>query len=263
MTDTTLPVPPEISEGMRKRIVIEEQLKALHAPLFSKKNIAIALVITAAMYAWIVHTLHEDLVDHPERFMWITLIAIGYLVLLFLLQIPFRAVFRAKLERDLSHNISLRSEQLQENLDKSFFTNLVKINFKYIDKYYLQTQVQANKSFALSAWAACISLAIIIAGIVILFLYPERTEPGYLATASGVLGEFIATVFFYRYNSTIVKMGEYHEKLVLTQNIGLALRIAEDLPLPEKTSAQVQLVERLCQNINQYLTGTVSRGLSQ
>jgi hypothetical protein len=33
------------------------------------------------------------------------------------------------------------AQELQERLDENFFTNLIRINFKYIDAYYLQTQV--------------------------------------------------------------------------------------------------------------------------
>lgn len=252
---------PELTDEMRKRIALEESLKKLNGPIFSKKAFFPLGGMTLLGYVFFSYTLRDQIFENPTILLWIALGSVGYVILVFLMQIPLRAFWRSKLERDLATGISLRSEQLQEKLDESFFTNLVKINFKYIDKYYLQTQVQANKSFALSAVAACVSLAIIIAGIIILLARPQQTEPGYLAAIAGILGEFIAAVFFYLYNSTIVKMGEYHEKLVLTQNIGLALRIAEDLPLPEKTSAQVQLVERLCQNINQYLTGTMPRDL--
>ncbi len=37
-------------------------------------------------------------------------------------------------------------EKLQETLEDDFFTKLVKINFKYIDQYYLQTQSQADRA---------------------------------------------------------------------------------------------------------------------
>src|SRR5947208_5970231 len=53
--------------------------------------------------------------------------------------------------------IEARTENLQEDLEQNFFTNLVKINFNYIDKYYLQTQTQADKSFLLCAVAASVS----------------------------------------------------------------------------------------------------------
>lgn len=149
--------------------------------------------------------------------------------------------------------IKEETQKLQEQLESNFFTNLVKINFKYLDAYYLQTQVQAEKSFLLSALAAIIGLGIIIAGIVMMFL--DKTKPAYVTTGAGILSEFIAAILFYLYNRTILKMSEYHQKLVITQNISLALRIAETLPDSEKTGAQVELIKALSQDVNKHLTG--------
>lgn len=140
---------------------------------------------------------------------------------------------------------------MQDDLEKDFFNNLVKINFKYIDKYYLQTQIQADKAFTMSAIAAFIGFAVLIAGIV--QMYVGKLEPAYVTTISGVLSEFIAAVFFYHYNKTILKMAEYHRKLVLTQNIGLALRITQDLPDEQRVTSQSALVDRLSNDINALL----------
>ena len=114
----------------------------------------------------------------------------------------------------------------------NFESKEIQLNFKYLDKYYLQTQIQADKSFGLCLFAALFAIVIIAIGIVLMFLsaYDKNMIPGdsakissYIVTASGVLSEFIAAVFFYLYNQTILKMSEYHQKLVLTQNISLAL----------------------------------------
>jgi hypothetical protein len=92
---------------------------------------------------------------------------------------------------------------------------------------------------------------VIVAGIVLLFF--SKTQAGYVTTGAGVISEFIAAVFFYLYNQTILKMGEYHRKLVLTQNISLALKIAEGLPEAERVKAQQSLIEALSKDINRYL----------
>ena len=102
--------------------------------------------------------------------------------------------------------------------------------------------------------AASVSFVIVVAGIVMAYFNKDRAMAGYVATVAGVLGEFVAAVFFYLYNKTIVKMGEYHEKLVLTQNISLAMKIAEGLEGDHKSQAQLNLVEYLSKDINQYLT---------
>jgi len=147
----------------------------------------------------------------------------------------------------------LRQEvaQLQEGLEDDFFTKLVKINFKYIDIYYQQTQSQADKSFLLCLAVSILGLVIIAAGVVLMFL--GQTAPAYVTTSAGVVGEFIGSVFFYLYNRTILKMSEYHRKLVLTQNISIALKIAQGLPEAARTRAQETLIASLTADVNRLL----------
>lgn len=163
-----------------------------------------------------------------------------------------RVIYQGLIRRGQALAITQKAEVLQEDLEKDFFTNLVKINFKYLDKYYLQTQEQGDKSFLLCLFAALIGLSIITAGIVMMFL--NKTKPAYVTTGAGVLAEFIAAVFFYLYNKTVIKMSEYHQKLVLTQNIALALKITNELPEGQRVDAQIGLIQALTKDVNNLLT---------
>lgn len=160
--------------------------------------------------------------------------------------------FSSKLEK--IEFISAEANRLQEELPLDFFSNLVKLNFKYLDAYYLQTQVQADKSFLLAVAAAIISLLIIIFGIVLMLF--KQTDPGNVTIAAGAVGEVMAAIFFYLYNRTVMKMGEYHQKLVLTQNIGLALKIAESLEGEKRVQAHCELIQALVKDINQHLASS-------
>jgi len=174
-----------------------------------------------------------------------------------------RMVYINRLSSILIKLSNFESKQIQESIETNFFTKLVQLNFKYLDKYYLQTQIQADKSFGLCLFAALFALVIIAVGIVLMFLsaYDKNILAGdsvklssYVVTASGVLSEFIAAVFFYLYNQTILKMSEYHQKLVLTQNISLALKISEGLPEKEKQSESQQfLIRELTKDVNFHL----------
>ena len=169
-------------------------------------------------------------------------VGIGYLQLVF--QVGERSIG--------SQLLKAGAAQLQDTIEVDFVTKLVQINFKYLDQYYEQTQNQANKSFVLSAFASLVGLAIVGLGIVMMF--SGLVEPAYVTTAAGVASEFIAAVFFYLYNRTISKMSDYHDKLVVTQNISLALKIAEGLGDQARQEAHKQLIDRLSENVNQYLT---------
>ena len=145
----------------------------------------------------------------------------------------------------------LGGDKLKENIEENFFTKLVQINFKYLDQYYLQTQEQADKSFRLAAFAAISGLAIIVVGILMMLF--NKTEPAYVTTSAGILSEFIAAVFFYLYNRTILKMSQYHQKLVITQNVSLALKITDEMEKDQKTKSLELLIDRLTTDINKYL----------
>lgn len=173
----------------------------------------------------------------------------GYVYLMFI----FRTMFSSRLRRIELDLVKFGADELKESIEENFFTKLVQINFKYLDQYYLQTQEQANKSFGLASIAAAVGLIIVIVGIVMMF--NRQTEPAYVTTAAGVLSEFIASIFFYLYNKTILKMSQYHQKLVITQNISLALKITDSMQDDQKAKSLEILVDRLTTDANKFLTG--------
>jgi hypothetical protein len=166
--------------------------------------------------------------------------------------ISFRFMYNSRLSSIKRQLVELGADELKENIKNDFFTNLIQINFKYIDLYYLQTQEQAAKSFSLAKWACIAGIGVVVVGIVM--MYNSYATPAYVTTAAGVLSEMIAGVFFYLYNRTILKMSQYHQKLVITQNISLALKITEDMEPGERDKVRSTIVDRLTMDINKYLS---------
>ncbi|PBJ08285.1 hypothetical protein [Flavobacterium sp. ACN6] len=166
---------------------------------------------------------------------------------------------KAKISKNKLKLIEIGATELKQNLnsedEKDFFTQLVQINFKYLDQYYLQTQEQADKSFWISAIASIVGFLVIITGIILMY-NRENNDSGYVATAAGVLSQFIAAIFFYLYNKTILKMSQYHQKLVITQNISLALKTA-DLLKDSKEKVLETLIDRLTMDVNKYLSNSI------
>lgn len=176
-----------------------------------------------------------------------SIVLLGYMFIM----IYIRFLLKIKLS-NIEYSI-LRSDadNIKEKIEEDFVNNLVKLNFKYLDQYYSQTREQANKSFVLSFVTSVIGYLIIIIGIILILF--EKTTPAYITTITGIIGEFISTVFFYLYNKTIIKMSEYHKKLILTQNISLSLKITEDLPDDLKNQIKKELVLQLVKDINKHL----------
>lgn len=48
-------------------------------------------------------------------------------------------------------------------------------------------------------------------------------------------------------------MSRYHNKLVLSQNISIALKVADSLPTDDKVKAKNSIVNELLKDINTYL----------
>lgn len=163
-----------------------------------------------------------------------------------------RLTLQTQIRMQETYLTNVQKEELQTTLEDNFFTKFVQINFRYLDAYYLQTKSQADKTFQLTAAVATISVGIVIAGVALMFF--GKVEAAAVTAGAGVLSEFIATVFFYFYNRTIIKMGQYHHKLVITQNIGLAMKIAEGLPESDRIAAQRELIQRLTDEVNRLLT---------
>ena len=103
-----------------------------------------------------------------------------------------------KIEMFKSKLIGLGIEDAKKNVDEDIYQNLIKISYKYLDEYYLQTRQQAQKGFFVTVYVAIVGAIIVAIGIVAMFF--GKTTPAYVTTASGVVTEFIAAVFFYLYS---------------------------------------------------------------
>ena len=87
--------------------------------------------------------------------------------------------------------------------------------------------------------------------ILLLFGDSEKITPAYITCASGAITEFISAVFFYLYNKTVTSMNSYHDKLVLSQNIAFALRIAGEMEgMGEKNKAKLAIINELVKDVN-------------
>lgn len=134
---------------------------------------------------------------------------------------------------------------------EDIFENSIKMSYKYLDEYYAQTRDQARKGFIITFCVAIFGALLVGFGILMMFL--EKTNPSYVTCASGVVTEFIAAIFFYLYNKTITSMSNYHNKLVLSHNISIALKVADSLPELDKAKTKDEIIKELIKDINSHL----------
>lgn len=112
----------------------------------------------------------------------------------------------------------------------SYFDRLVQINVDNLADYYAMVRVHTDKSFKVSIIAGLFGFALISVGLILGFLGDTaNTDIALIASGSGVITEFIAGIFFYLYNRTIVQLKGYHDSLLTVQNVLLSFKLIGDL----------------------------------
>ena len=157
--------------------------------------------------------------------------------------------FENRVRREI---LDLEVQNVQNKVKEDIFENSIKMSYKYLDQYYYQTREQAQKGFFVTVCISVFGAILIGVGIGAMFL--GKVSPSYITCASGVATEFISAIFFYLYNKTIASMSKYHNKLVLSQNISIALKVAGTLPSDDKIKAKNVIIQELLKNINSHLT---------
>lgn len=150
--------------------------------------------------------------------------------------------------------IDCETVNLQNALsDTDTYNDLIKMSYKYLDQYYSQTREHAQRGFLATMGVSLLGALLIVAGVIAMFL--GSTTPAYVTSASGIVTKFISAVFFYLYNKTVSSMSNYHNKLVMAQNISIALAAADSLPEAQKAEAKKQIIGELTKNLNEYFIG--------
>lgn len=141
--------------------------------------------------------------------------------------------------------------QLSNQVEEDLYQSSIKMSYTYLDQYYKETRQQASRGFFITLGISVIGAIIIIIGVISMFL--GVTSAAYVTTASGVIIEFISSIFFHLYNKTIQSMGNYHNKLVLSQNVAIALKVSESIDGPDKNTVKIDMIKALTADINQHI----------
>ncbi len=139
----------------------------------------------------------------------------------------------------------------RESETSSYFNSLVQINIQNLGDYYALVKTHTDKSYRTSTQAGMIGFGFImiglIVGLVVSFSGNKDAQIiAYLTSASGIITEFIAGVFFYLYNKTVRQLKEYHDSLLEVQNILLSFKIVGDTSDPAQQATMVsQMISSL------------------
>ena len=111
----------------------------------------------------------------------------------------------------------------------------VQLGLNQLTEYYTINKSQARNSFRFSIFAIVLGLITIVGGIWIFYL---RDIPNLqLATISSISGTLIETIgglYFFIYKKSLEQLNYFYDKLTETQNIMLAVKLAESMENEEK-----------------------------
>lgn len=173
---------------------------------------------------------------------------IGFGAAFFLYTIMYYEMKESSIRQNM---LEYEAEDVKDEVKEDIFENSIKMSYKYLDQYYLQTREQAQRGFFVTVCVAILGAILIGVGVATMFL--GQTEPSYVTCGAGVITEFIAAVFFYLYNRTVSSMSKYHNKLVISQNISIALKVSESLPSDDKAKAKNKIIDELLKDVNTHL----------
>ena len=130
-----------------------------------------------------------------------------------------------------------------------------------LEAYFNRNLSQINYIFWLSVCVMIVGFGIIIWGISQAIRSPDTFVPAAIASAAGVITEFIGATFLFVYRSTIQQASSYSRTLERMTSVGMAMQILDTMPdeanpddLKSKTKAI--LVELLMQQAHEALEKT-------
>lgn len=142
--------------------------------------------------------------------------------------------------------------QAQEEIRDDFTDALLTLSYRYLDQYYLQVRRHSERCLVLTLVFATFGGLTVLAGV-LGGVFFNLTAQSYIATGSGLIVEFLSAVFFYLYSQTTREMNSYYNRLVLAQNLAIAVKAAELLEDEKRAEEMTAIITALISDYNKYL----------
>lgn len=173
------------------------------------------------------------------------LLGFGALQLLWLVVVAgreFEVTFPAQ---DAAKEREKAEEELKDSKDPN---DVLTLDFKRLNEYYIINQNQAKSSFRWAVFAMLFGLTTIIAGIWL--FYFKRDVPdtfmASLSTAAGLVVNVVSGLFLYLHHKTQERSLHYYRQLSRVQNIALAMKLAESQPNEDaKAESRNKVIDQL------------------
>src|SRR5262249_2025374 len=123
-----------------------------------------------------------------------------------------------------------------------------------LESYFNRNLSQIASIFWLSLFVMIIGFGVVIFGILESMKTPSAIAPAAIATAAGIITEFIGATFLFIYRSTIQQAIGYSKTLERINSVGMAMQILDTMPdktesADLKSETKARLVELLVRRV--------------
>jgi hypothetical protein len=153
----------------------------------------------------------------------------------------------ARIEADLEVLAARRrtKELVPASATSSYFERLVAINVDNLGAYYALAKFHTENAFRVAMAAGIVGFLLIVGGLIAGYFGSRTDTVAYVSAGAGVAVEFIAAIFFYLYNRTVLQLKDYHASLIAVQNVLLAFKLVEDSPGDQRSALVAELLSLL------------------
>lgn len=112
-----------------------------------------------------------------------------------------------------------------------------------IEQYIDNNIRQIDSIYFIMVGTMVTGFALIVAGVMLCFFYPNELGPGIVSAASGIFTNFISATFLFVYRSTIQQAGKYVVMLESINSVGMSFKILNSIDEEYKTEKAKALID--------------------
>lgn len=171
-------------------------------------------------------------------------------VMIFSLLIP---VIQYLKRRRLSYEQDLVKNEIDNTLktlheEPQDAISMMRRNVAELKGYYAITRQQASNAFTSALVACFLGFLIFAAGLLVIYLSPDKSSIIPYSTIAGVIVEVISGLFFWLYSRALKQINIFHEQLDESQQFLTAIQVTANVSREKRDEIYENIIRKLIKN---------------
>ena len=146
-------------------------------------------------------------------------------------------------------NIEIKEEvsrivKIIDEGDKDVLNLMIK-NVAELREYYVMNKQQARNSFSAALSISILGFLLFSTGLVMAYIYPERSNVIPYSTIGGAIIEIIAGLFFWLYSKAIKQINIFHTSLQSTEKFLTAIQLVEKISKEKQDDSYKIIIDKI------------------